>query len=697
MSRIWAHTDLPVGIWLLLAILALLIAGWSVSNVALESRRRWCVASCRFAVLVTVLAITAQLYWAHEEALVEQDVVLVLADRSGSMNITEDGVQRDAQLRYAVDRIAAAVESEASEHPRRVQWFGFNDSVNPLSQGTDGRPQLPPPSSGPSMIGDAVQAVVTDLGGAPLAGVILLTDGRGPLDAARRVLRSAGSGVWVVPIGDQTAASTITIIRITTPHVAFLEDTIPVSVELQGTTQKRLVNVSVHVRDEDGTLLGTTTVTIDDAQHTTVVVPILPDVPGLTQWIVEVVADGRLVGTEPVQVDVRDHPLGLLLVEGTPRFLHRFMVPVLTRESTINASIMLQSAHPDAAPEGNTPIRRIPETTTELAPFDLIVIGDVDPRSLTESQTDALLEHVLDGAGLLWMPGPKVHGSAWAGSSLEALHPVPPEARRSVIRGVVERTVEGIELGLPDPPQLPLEWSLAVEDVRPQARALMTTTTPEGGVWPTLLLLPTGKGRVGWLGTDDLWRWRRTTQPAQGDAVIMAIIRLLARHVAPLEPMLRVLPDPVEGQHVSIVLEGDVQGDPPQVEVDINDTAGAPLQRVILHRHGSQWRGLWLPARAGTRQLTAGDLQLTVEVASQASEDMQLGVDVTGLQALITETGGAFINADDLDTMFAQIPHRSRRTTRLVDEGPAGSWALWLLLVAFLTLEWGLRRWNTLA
>jgi hypothetical protein len=613
------------------------------------------------------------------------------------MNITEDGVQRDAQLQYAVDKIAEAVESESSEHSRRVQWFGFNDTVNPLSHNTDDHPLLPPPSSGPSRIGDAVQEVVTNLGGAPLAGVVLLTDGRGPLDAARRALRSVGSGVWVVPIGDQNATSTITIVRTTTPRVAFLEDTIPVSVELHGTDQHQPTQVSVHVHDEDGALLGTTTTTVEREQHKTVVVPVLPDTPGLTQWTVEVVAHGRQVGTELVQIDVRDRPLGLLLIEGTPRFLHRFMVPVLTRESTINASILLQSAHPDAAPEGNTPIRRIPETTTELAPFDLIVIGDVDPRSLTESQTDALREHVLDGAGLLWIPGPKVHGSTWAGSSLEALHPVGLDAHRSVIRGVVERTVEGVELGLPDPPQLPLEWSLAVEDFRPQARVLMTTTTPDGEVWPTLLLLPTGKGRVGWLGTDDLWRWRRTTQPTQGDAVIMAIIRLLARHVAPLEPTLRVLPEPVEGQHVSIVLEGVVQGDPSQVEVDINDTAGAPLQRVILHRHGNQWRGLWLPARAGMRHLTAGDIRLTVGVASKASEDMQLGVDISGLQALITETGGALVDADKLDTMFAQIPHRARRSTRLIDEGPAGSWVLWSMLIAFLTLEWGLRRWNALA
>ena len=221
MSQIWAHTDLPVGIWLLLVMLALLIAVWSVSSVALERRRRWCVALCRFAVLVTVLAIVAQLHWAHEEELVEQDVVLVLVDRSGSMNITEDGVKRDAQLQSSVDKIATTVENEESNHPRRVQWFGFNDSVSPLQQGTDNHPQLPPASSGPSNIGDAVETVVADLGGAPLAGVVLLTDGRGPLDAARRVLRSAGAGVWIVPIGDQSIGSTISIVRTTVPRVAF--------------------------------------------------------------------------------------------------------------------------------------------------------------------------------------------------------------------------------------------------------------------------------------------------------------------------------------------------------------------------------------------------------------------------------------------------------------------------------------------
>ena len=252
----------------------------------------------------------------------------------------------------------------------------------------------------------------------------------------------------------------------------------------------------------------------------------------------------------------------------------------------------------------------------------------------------------------------------------------------------------GVELGLPKPPSLPLEWSQAVEQVHPLARPLMTTTTSDGNVWPTLLLLPTGKGRVGWLGSDDLWRWRRTSQPAQGDAVVMSIIRLLARHVAPLEPLLRVVPDPIEGQSVSIVLEGDLPDDPTEIEVDINDASGAPLQRVVLHRHGSQWRGLWRPARAGMRNLEAQGVHLSVDVAPRTSEDMRLGVDIDNLTALIAETGGALMDPEDLTDLFEQVPHRARRTSRLIDEGPAGAWLLWSLLGAFLTLEWGLRRWE---
>ena len=59
MSRIWAHTDLPVGVWALLVVLSLLIAWWSVSRVSLEKPRRRCIAACRFGVLLTVLAIVA--------------------------------------------------------------------------------------------------------------------------------------------------------------------------------------------------------------------------------------------------------------------------------------------------------------------------------------------------------------------------------------------------------------------------------------------------------------------------------------------------------------------------------------------------------------------------------------------------------------------------------------------------------------
>ena len=201
-------------------------------------------------------------------------MVPILVDRSGSMNITEDGLERDAQLRYFVDTIAAAALAQSPEHPRRVQWFGFNETPTLLPLGPEGRPQLPPASGGPSNIGTAVEAALTDLQGAPLAGVVLLTDGRGSLDAARQALRSAGSGVWIVPIGSRSTTATLSIVRTTAPRVAFLEDTVPVQVVLQGDELVQPSNITVRVLDSNGTPLAVATTTVEGDQRSTVTIPV---------------------------------------------------------------------------------------------------------------------------------------------------------------------------------------------------------------------------------------------------------------------------------------------------------------------------------------------------------------------------------------------------------------------------------------
>ena len=690
MTQLWSQTQWPLWIWAMLFVCTIVVALLTTHGLALQQGRRRLIAITRLCVLSVLLVIMARLQWTQMDTFTTSDVVTVLVDRSDSMTVVEDGVERDAQLRYLVDRLAA---SPTLAHT--VRWMGFARTSEALASSEGGPPVLPGVQGGPTRIDHAIEQALVHSAGRPRAGIVLLTDGRGSLDTASGALRSAGVGVWVLPVGSTKAPMQVELTQVQAPRVAFFDDPVNVRVTLEtkppasGTAMVRVIN-------SDGAQTGESRSPLLDGR-TVIDVPAHPTLPGLANWTVEVQVDGQQVGDRTLTVDMRDAPLRVLLIEGDPRVQHRFLVPMLEREQVVDLSVVMQRAHPDAAPDGNTPIRRLPETPEEFAAFDLIMIGDVDPRSLTDRQQAMIHDQVMAGAGLLWMPGPDVPHTAWQDSQLALLHPLDTRVGGSTLRGPVSLTTEGESLMLPTPPTVPLEWVIGATAVRPQARSLADVRKADGETTPLILLLPTGSGRVGWLGSDDMWRWRRTDTPRRGDELMLGLVRLLARQSDAAAPYLRVTPEPTVGRLSTIRLDGEEADTHVARQVLVTDSDGVSLQRIELHAQGHHWRGLWTPARAGRMQLACDDIRQTVQVHATDTENMNKSADIDALSALVNEAGGAIVQPEDIDRLMAMLPDRSTTTSHRTMLGPAFSWLLWGLLAGFLTLEWGLRRWNALA
>jgi len=110
-------------------------------------------------------------------------------------------------------------------------------------------------------------------------------------------------------------------------------------------------------------------------------------------------------------------------------------------KKTVNISALLLSADENFAQEGDPrkldkqgreifpgPITRFPETASELALYDVILIGDVEPTFFTPTQMNLIIEHVRkNGAGLAWIAGPAYNPDSYRGTPLEVLLPVIPD------------------------------------------------------------------------------------------------------------------------------------------------------------------------------------------------------------------------------------------------------------------------------
>jgi len=711
-------TELPMWVFIMIGILGILLVVWTLPHGRVNKLLCRLLLVCRIVVMAVGVLILARPTWTRVIQSTHPDIVPVLLDTSASMSIIERGQVRFDEMVSVAFQLQKSAEQTTSDEHRRIDWFTFSDEISHPPIDDDGTILLESPEGGPTLIGSALLKVLDGLDGDRVAGVVLCSDGWGEYAEAEALLRRIGAGVWVIPIGDPDPPPNINIKRVDAPQTAFSEDRIPIRVVLQrdGVDTGDPVPVVLRVMDEiGGAELVTAELSISGDSSNNVILMIDPDIPGLAQWRADVWAGDRLLDSTTVEVDIRDRPLRLLYVEGRPRFLYRFLVPLFTREQSIDVSILLQSADQDAAPVGDHPIRRFPDNTIELKPFDLIIFGDVDPSGFTEGQLDTLRSHLLDGAGLLWVPGSNTDPDAWHNTPLETLLPVSPTTSRHVIQAQLMPVPEGEALGLPPPVDEPLAWAVAVDDHRPQARVLMQMIGDDGLVWPAFLLMPTGQGHAGWLATDDLWRWRRVGDNDHGGSLLLGMIRLLARQVAPQVPILRVIPHPVAGQPTTIVLEGAVVDEgTPTLEVSILDADGVLRQRVHLQpeqnksstsgvppSQGMSWRCLWQPESSGVRHLTItlGEhpIQQEVFVRSADAEDMRPGVNTHVLETLAQRTGGEVMDLNSVSEVLKLIPGRSTKSTRLLNDGPMAPWLLWGVLVALLATEWGVRRWNALA
>jgi hypothetical protein len=574
--------SMPQGLWgtAALAAAAAVAAGiWTLYR--LEGRElrllsRLLLASLRLAVLVAVTFMLLELVLVITKREQVPSHLLVLIDASQSMSVA-DPYPSDAQAAAVAQGLGlletdgrpslAAVRQQPRfdlaaralrpllkplGDSRVLTIYGFTDR---LQTETASRPwtEIQPLGSATGL-GESLADALAAHRGQPLAGVLLVTDGRNNSGQdPRSVAAAAGrEGIPIVSlaVGTPEGPRNVRLAGVEVSPVVFQHDPSPLAVLVESRgLRDATVNVVLEQRQPDGSwqeiqrqpLLLTEDNVLRRAEFT-----FTPTTLGQLEFRARVEDAGPELtesDNEHIeQVRVVRQSIRVLLLAGYPSFEVQFLRNALLRDTRLEFSTWLQSASEGYEHSATRrPLRRPPASQQELDYFDAVILIDPDMRALGPAWPEMLTRFVGEaGGGLIYVAG-EIHspslfhaeGDRIDNSWLKIL-PVVCEAglyRTAAEVRLSSRETYHMELtpaGLADPifrfvpdtarnreilASLPgMYWYFPVTRAKPAATVLAQHGDPrmrnQHGRHVLMATQLYGPGRTVFIGFDSSYRWR---------------------------------------------------------------------------------------------------------------------------------------------------------------------------------------------
>ncbi len=743
------------GLWnLMLVAAAATLVVWVYNREGKSQRWRAFLGAGRLAILLLLIALLNRPSLTLTRARVEPSVLAVLVDDSVSMRVADletGGGDRRSRLDAAIDVLSAdnAALLRALDERHELRFFRFSREAVRL-EGEDPLASLSAlePTGASTAVVDSVRSALAGLQGQNLAGILLLTDGR---DAPARTeaaalasVKQSGVRLFPVPIGGDQEPRNLEVQSVVAQDVAFAGDIVNIVAVVRSAGTESAQNVRLALKGQDGNL-----VLNPDGQPVTATADIEPNIPTEVELQLETVTPGtfQLVveaepgpdeiddedNRRPVQIEVMDAKIAVLYVEGYPRWEYRYLKNQIIRDSTISASVLLTSADPTFAQEGNVPIQRFPVTIDELLDYDVVLLGDVSPLQFSDGQLQLLEEFVGDkGGGFGMIAGPRDSPASWRGTPVERLLPVEAVVEPSLALG--NGTIaEGFRPVLTDAGRQagmfrfesdreenerflsegiqPLFWFADGLVAKPGVGEVLAqhpeASAPDGRPAPLVVSGRYGAGRTLFSSLDETWRWRYYTGEDVFDTYWVQQLRYLARgrKLGQRRLTLAVQRPTYElGEQVQVelrVLDPALSRQlPDRLDIEVRNEQGQPVSTARLVRRGEgaeadRYTASFPASRVGNFSvalppMTGEDQELTAPVTVQVPqlELVRPVVDRSGLQRLADDTGGQLVPLSEAGTLPEVIPSVERRIPIVSNQ------ALWdaplalALFVLLITMEW---------
>jgi hypothetical protein len=433
-----------------------------------------------------------------------------------------------------------------------------------------------------SRLGGALRQVIDYYRGAQLSGVIMFTDGVTTVDESlvqvSEYAAQKAVPLFFVGIGEDQETRDIELRDLQVEDPVFVNDKLIFEARITGAGYKD-TTIPVVLKVKEGNKekeLSRENVKLDPTGKAVKVrLKHQPTEPGEKRYIVEAevpknLADELLPGPGKRRLErdifVQDSKLiRVLFIEGSARYDYRFVKNLLERENpdkksnkTIDVKVLLVDSDEDFPREDKSALAAFPQTRQELFQYDVVIIGDVDPRSvkLGEPRLRDLADFVKErGGGLLAVAGPQFMPHAYKDTPLAAVLPIeigPPPIEP-------DERADGYNLDItpsgrmhpmfrfiPDEADNLALWKRLApmywwsENYRPKPLAEVLAVHPrvkadakvgkgQDERYPLVLQQFVGPGRSMFFGFDESWRWRYREDELRFNQFWIQTIRYLAR------------------------------------------------------------------------------------------------------------------------------------------------------------------------
>jgi uncharacterized membrane protein len=714
-------------------------------------RARGWLGTLRLLLLLLVILLLNRPSLTITQARVEPSVLPMMIDTSLSMKI------RDAGSNSRIDGVLAVLSSDDAKLVRelskqhQLRWFEFDAGPRAITHsGDDALPagvKAIQPAGAQSRLVDAVRTVAADLQGQRIAGAVVFTDGRETGDtilSALDDLRTGGTRLFPVVVGSEAGLKNVSIDSVTAQESVFAGDLVNIRLQLRTAGVPAGQPIVLNLFDAGGGPI------LEDGKPVSVVVTST----GEPTQVVEVQFTPREMGNVDVQVavaalegevddqdntramqfQVLDANIRVLYVDGLPRWEYRYLKQELIRDRTVDVSCLLTSADQKFAQEGDRPITRFPTSMEELMEYDVVLLGDVDPRQFTDSQLQMIQEWVSKrGGGFGVVAGPMFAPHAYRNTAIEPL--VPVDFSRVVQTGSRGNLTEGFRIRLTGEGRehsifrffrdattndqffneqiQRLFWFARDAVARPGVGLVLAEHPSETGVdgkpMPLVVVGQFGAGRTLFSGIDDSWRWRYYTGEQIFNSYWVQTLRYLARGKKIGQRKLTLSAEkPVvelgETARLNVrVMDGQLSATlPEELSASIQDASGQTLRQVTLVRRagqGDMYTGSFSADQVN--RLTAvlpspapgiDPLRVPIEVATPRVELVDPRADRTGLSRLAAETGGQMLELAEAGRIPSLIPSAQRTIPVVVSDALWDAPLAFLLFLLLITCEWILRK-----